>query len=564
MSHQRHQSDSDVVLRGVTSGLLPSVDVTTLNFWGLLFADLQRQLLNPARVPNDDLVMSWADCRKLIGSQDGASLSRLAAALEQLASLRFSVPDKSAEPGATFGTVQLFGGEQWVNCNQADKIALILKPSPYAIELLTGYADGYVDLVRGFKRMQEAKSLLSEIPPLVLWKPVWLELSGQEQMVYLRMEKSMQWEMAWLQLDGVIGSSMDALFLDLKMARRATSSGSPLMERLRLLGRLGRKLVAHGVISRETAEGYFALSESSHTLSQVPMIVWQASVDRLRSFEEQSYFGRAAQTLLRLTVEPAIDDILTLISVGVSDETSLKRVKSVWASIKDRPGCALRSGPASIIQSHILFLELGLRQMTGHRLPLPKKVLSLPFVKACSFVGDVTARFDAFVSLCGESPDVARCLLETPDICVASPGYEFSADYTAIMSDVLNARQSSVPSRQKELSERAPKQSETTSSQDLKSGQSRELLADKRDPIQAKLRKLAHEELERMMKGHFAAYQELQASYFKSLDESSRQLMLDIQRRMQPKVFEEQLKERLVRFMVDHPANWKSSTLAIQ
>ena len=78
------------------------------------------------------------------------------------------------------------------------------------------------------------------------------------------------------------------------------------------------------------------------------------------------------------------------------------------------------------------------------------------------------------------------------------------------------------------------------------------------------MRKMAYEELERMMKSNTVGYRELQAAYVKSLDDSARQLMQDIQRRMQPQVFEHQLKERLVRFMVDHPSTWKSSSIAIQ
>ena len=131
----------------------------------------------------------------------------------------------------------------------------------------------------------------------------------------------MQWDMKWLQLDGVVGGDMESLFCDIKVSVRKSSSGasSQLMDRLRILGRLGRKLMGHGVITRDTNLSYLAVSSVHESGANSPMVIWQASSDRLRSLEEQLYFGKAAASLLKLTVEPVFDDILTILTVGVTD-----------------------------------------------------------------------------------------------------------------------------------------------------------------------------------------------------------------------------------------------------
>jgi hypothetical protein len=44
-----------------------------------------------------------------------------------------------------------------------------------------------------------------------------------------------------------------------------------------------------------------------------------------------------------------------------------------------------------------------------------------------------------------------------------------------------------------------------------------------------------------------------------TLDETSRRLLLDVQKRIQPSMFDEQLRQRLVRYMVENPGAWRSA-----
>ena len=54
-------------------------------------------------------------------------------------------------------------------------------------------------------------------------------------------------------------------------------------------------------------------------------------------------------------------------------------------------------------------------------------------------------------------------------------------------------------------------------------------------------------------------YQELRRLYYETLEPSARQALLDAHRLIEPHLFEDQLRHRLVRFMVDHPGSWRSA-----
>ncbi len=68
----------------------------------------------------------------------------------------------------------------------------------------------------------------------------------------------------------------------------------------------------------------------------------------------------------------------------------------------------------------------------------------------------------------------------------------------------------------------------------------------------------ASDELQKMRTAHPEHYDRLKRSYFDSLDDIGRKLMLDVQKRMQASMFEEHLRQRLVRFMVESPGSWRS------
>jgi hypothetical protein len=73
-----------------------------------------------------------------------------------------------------------------------------------------------------------------------------------------------------------------------------------------------------------------------------------------------------------------------------------------------------------------------------------------------------------------------------------------------------------------------------------------------------KMRRLAQDELEKMIRQSPGMYGELKGKYISSLDPETKSLVLNVQRRLDSRDFDRHLKARLVRFMIDNPASWNS------
>jgi hypothetical protein len=80
-----------------------------------------------------------------------------------------------------------------------------------------------------------------------------------------------------------------------------------------------------------------------------------------------------------------------------------------------------------------------------------------------------------------------------------------------------------------------------------------------------RLQKLACQELEKMIYRSPTDYVALKQKYISSLDSETRSMVLNVERRLDSRDFDKQLRTRLVRFMVENPASWtsKNSTLPI-
>lgn len=546
---------------GLDATLLPSLDIPQLNFVAVLCAELQQQMLAETWKPGDALCLHWAEAKKLVSSTDPGTIAKLAVALEQLGGLRLAAKNPV---DASIKTIPLFPSERWnAKPDDSNDALLTLSANDQTLELLIGYVDGHIDLLRKIQGRPATADILAESAPLVLWKPVWLELALAEQAVYLRLEKSMQWDMSWLQLDGVFGATIDELFEHIRLAKRASATSSVLMERLRVFGRLGRKLVSHGVIAREPQSNFFAVSAQA-TSSKGPSIIWQASSERLLSAEENAYFGRAAQSMFTHIISPAIPSLLQILSVGTefADRSKQATLYVLIQQLKKVPSGALRIGPNTLIQIQILFLEWALRKLPGAIFPLPAELCTNDLVGLCRLDQQPVEQFRRFCERILATHEGSRILTEMPNACMASAS---KAELDRLLPRLQAALRTSAPP--------------TSASENVKSGvvsaQNNALLPTVHTPTpvkpvvaqdagQSALLRIAREELEKMMKADLRSFSALKESYLKSLEEPQRQLMSDVERRMKPQLFDQQLKQRLVRFMVEHPAAWKSTSQILQ
>lgn len=538
-------------------GILPRFNALELSYLALLLGDIQRQLMESS-TELESVELEWSGVQKHLSGTDQQSRERLSNVFESIAQVRFPV----STDGSHFRMVPLFTDERWTNgLPSSNSTRLRLKPSPWVYELLSGYTDGHLDLLRVVSGSLPISSIQQSISPLVLWTPVWLELSPPEQIAYVRMESAMQMEGAWLRLDGMVGCSLTELTSGIKLSRRQSEDHSPLMEKLRLVGKLGRRLVAHGLIQRDPSQGYLAV-ESGRQMDS-PMLLWQASAERLRSKAENEYFGLVSSRILKYTISSNIDELLTIFAtLSGSERTMLPVLTRAWREISEIPGVGSVFSPGIMVQAHLLFLEWCARACASSLLPLPEALRKSFAIRHCDLRSPNTAgqKFKDFLG----------CFLGSEDLRQLSSSVQNFSVYTVNPSSnivsrcrdaVLNAR-SSMPFN------RSQPQDSDARDRDLKGSistptvpfpdQTPSLIAEKTDPKSQNLRRLAQNELDKMIQQSPGAYADLKSKYISSLDDETKSLFMDVQRRLGSKTFDRHLKIRLVRFMVDHPSSWSS------
>lgn len=80
----------------------------------------------------------------------------------------------------------------------------------------------------------------------------------------------------------------------------------------------------------------------------------------------------------------------------------------------------------------------------------------------------------------------------------------------------------------------------------------------------SKLLRMAENELHDLFERDRKGYLELKRKYIESLNPSQKSMLLEVEKRLRPKVFEDQIRFRLVRYMVDVPDNWRSARSLVQ
>ncbi len=538
------------------AGLLPRFTPQELSLLAVLLGDVQRQMLESDVV--DVIELDWIQSQKHLSGVDLAAKERLARVFESLSQLRFPVSIETSE----ISCVPLFENETWVSdpTNPHNR-KLRLRPSSLAVELLTGYTDTHLDLIRRLTGGHSLSAVNRKRLPLVLWTPVWLELSVPEQVVYARMEAAMQDEAAWIRLDGLVGCSLEEVTSGLKLAKKTTEPTSLLMERLRLVGKLGRRLMAHGVIQREPSTGYMALDKRLTGLS--PLLMWQASSERLKSRAEAEYFGLASSKVLKEGLTPQIGRLNRIFAAlsGAEQFNMTSFLDGVWRSIVDQPGCGFIFGPGNMAQAHILFMEWIARSQEGSLLPLPEQIRKNAVFGSISGVSATNAlqKFREFLSLASRSDDLRLAVN-----CDARFSMSFGAlseDIEKICKKAAIDRSSLSDAPASQVGEKAlktPLIQPTAVPSNASGVKSESRLPTKQDSLAQNLRRLAQDELDKMVRQSPGAYADLKEKYIASLDQDTKSLVLDVQRRLGSKTFDRHLRIRLVHYMVEHPASWNS------
>ncbi len=556
-------NDTPTEVGAIRAGrLLPSFDGTELAFLALLLSELQVQFLRTDG-PSSELKISIDDIQKLTPRADFGSRDKILRVFEALCHLRMLVPRESGQ----FSAFKMFGDESWANAGpQRDSVALSLPLMESTGEVLCGYVDAHFELVRSVYDQTSIKGLLCGLNPLMIWTPVWLELTLPEQLLYLRMESLMQTHGSWMRLDGLTGASIESLSRGVRVSKRShhldgNEESSPLLEQLRLFGRLGRRLVAHGVIKKLPDPGFMATG--SCPTSESPLLLWQATAERLRSHAEGEFLGLVGRRVLAGTSSKQISHLLRIFASISSDKALyLSRLQGVWQVIRQQPGVVLAVEPGVFVQSHFLFLEWISRAGASAQLPLPRALGHSEICQGLSDVTDANAahHFGRFCKILSENH--WSFALHNEDLadfpysigCMEAHGRlrERLSMLIKEESPTINGQASSV------RLETTPRRHDTANN----SSQGKDK-AIKPNVFGQKLQKLASQELEKMIRQSPDSYRALKQNYISSLDSDTRALVLNVQRRLDSRDFDLQLRTRLVRFMIDNPASWTSPSSSL-
>lgn len=529
-----------------SAGLAPALQPIELNALAMVISSLQSQLL-----AKGNAAWTLTSDEHLKHASTNAKTQRFAfeKLIQILAGLRLLKPSGANE----FSSFPLFRGDRWRR-TEGGEFQIELDPSELGIELLLGLSDAHVDLARQARGVMRGVEALGREPPLTVWRSIWHELVGPEQILYLRMERSMQWEFRWLQLDGVFGLDLGELFQGLTLPQ----SDSRLAQRLKVLARLGKRLCAHGFLTKSVADQYLALDKTDAGAGV--MGVWQIGRERLSSDAGEIYRSAAQAVFLKHRHPQCLDDLLRLYAGTAGAPSSLlEEGRQLFEGLRDNAAqvalAGLEAGPSQPIAPLALFIELTMRCRHA------RGTFAVPEGLAASRVGDYIGpkaqgtageRFAAFNACLGDDPDLARAIRELPMASFASAVSQADPEFSAFLA------QGAKPRLVAPIGEAS---ASALASQEAKMAQARKKAAVS-GAMASRMLKVASEELQRLRSGYPDRYKTLRKNYLESLDPGGRKLMLDVQRRMQPSMFEEHLRQRLVRFMVDHPGAWGSATSA--
>ena len=564
--------DVDLHAEASEFGLLrPRYDGGELVFLSLLLGELQRQLLLGDSKAGS-VAVSFDVAKGNLTRFDPSHRDKMLRVFETLGQLRFFLGGKDSE----FEAIRLFSAESWLMEPGGQSPAkLTLKQEEYTAEVVTGLIDAHMDLMRILRGGPELRALAAGQKPLVIWTPVWLELTVPEQLVYLRMESVMQTHGSWLRLDGLTGAPVNQLMRGMRIGKRQTATkledqNTGLLEQLRLFGRLGRRLVAHGVIRKQPENGFMATERRVDSSS--PSLLWQASAERLRSKAESDYAELVANRLLLRASTEQIEGLLSLFA-GLAGPGRVfgENLRRIWDQIRGLPSLALASEPGVILQGHFLFLEWVARSNPEAIMPLPEKIQASRYADVIKNVSPENAlqRFRDFCLILGEKDaefdlqDEAKSGLPS----TVAKGKGLGVLWLNRLAELVRSSHKH-PKKPEDLRVFSETRSSVMSRLDLsKSVNTSEAASGeagaKAIPNTQRLHKLACQELEKMIYRSPADYVALKRRYISSLDSETRSMVLNVERRLDSRDFDRQLRTRLVRFMVDNPSSWSSTTSAL-
>ena len=533
------------------AGLMPAFTPLEMHSLAMVLSGLQGQILNGGQA---SLTIHAQEHIKHLSNATRSRRFLFERTVQMLAALRIMGPDF----GGVMSSNGLFSRDEWRHGAGGDA-AVTLSLAALGPELILGWSDAHHDLVRFLRGDPQGCEVLGGQSPLTFSRSLWLELQGVEQLLHLRLERAAQWEARWLQLEGVFGLPLAALFHGTVEPGQALAGGD-LAQQLKCLARLGRKLVAHGALTAAVADHYLALGpDSSGGLT----LVWQVAPERLTMLDQSAYEQAAAAALRRCHDATITPTLLALYLPTEASAVSKQEALVLAAKLSDKGFDA--SGPTILRRGQLLtlpglFLEFALRSQVGTRWPLPESIRSHPLASLakCPSEANLIEQFERFNAAFSADPELSNALNELPFMTLASMQTRRDRAFTEQAKELVR-----LPSSY-QIAQEAP--TEGVRPRLIAPEESLATVAPtpRRTPVQSsvfasRMLKTAADELAKMRACDQTRYDDIKQAYLQTLDEASHRLLLDVKKRIQPAMFEEQLRQRLVRYMVDHPGAWRSA-----
>ena len=414
----------------------------------------------------------------------------------------------------------LFTDEIWRGAGASLQVELQL--APWGRELLLGYCEPYADFVR-CARQQLQLRLHCASAPLHLWKSVWLDMQGVEQLIYLRLEEAAQRYGNWLNLEHTLCQSLPEVCSGLQCSEH---------ELLRLLTTLGKKLTEHGYVLPQTTPRAVFLDTQQQQQTQ---LLWT-----LQSYPTVQHNRHAWQTAVcaHLCQQQLAETLTELLAVLVPDRRRRhQKLLDSFTALLSRIDSATDIGvltmltPACPLLDIALFFEWSLRRLLPN-LSLPQNLVSSSVAAALDSDSSMPlhTRFANFRRWLKEQPHFVQELRSTSQACLVN---------TASLSIPTPTRQ-----QQSQPRPQAPVATTPTKSPEPPSGNKH-------------LHKLANLELQKILARSRTEYNKLERSYLDSLSPATRQSILEVKKHMQASIFENHLRPRIISFMIANPSSWQ-------
>ncbi|MBP6218293.1 MAG: hypothetical protein KA436_06885 [Oligoflexales bacterium] len=539
--------------------------------WAVLpfvFSDIQQQCLSHQGGRLDQFKLDFRELLSSIGLSRSFQKRESLQLFSMLKDLRLSSGRSKDSMSLIFSP--LFQSEEWLL--EQDSFQLSLRPNEFCEEFLFGYRSSYEQLLRALHKKQreldESPDRFMTARPLCLSKSVWLDLKGIEQVLFLRLEKARQWdEDTVLDLKGVYGKDMEVLFEGLSFwgqgsePRRGSfpysTTKSPLLPhgsfvaKMKILQKLSSKLMQHGLwTSNRDPHSYLAFPRGLES----PLWIWKEASGREDEADQEEHRDAAASVFLRKTLLDKSGDFrwLNPVTLGLSSQFVHEFVQTLRTKIDTSPQALKElSGDSLVIEKNLLipvfllYIEWFLRSRPGSLWPIPYDLhhshLFKPFLSKDIVKGSFLDGFVHFkAALKGDRHQIVSILEQNPYATLVSSASRHSSTFSKFSEDFAQIHLKPTAVIKTEAT-RKPFSSSTSS-------------PSKKENAAPTSRQNALKKLDMIRSQSADSYSRLVQDYISSLEEPARGIILDVQKHMQPHLFDEHLKTRLLGFLIENPA----------